>query len=161
MSEPSSNPFESPTATGEAVYTGGVDPSTRTVEMLRQTRPWVLFLGILGVIGLALMALGAFFMIIGSLAGQGQADVPFRFMAVMYGLMVAIYAYPVICLMRYASRIKTFVVTGATRDLDDALDAQRRFWKFLGIMVIIGFVLNLVMTFGMVGMVAAESGFQP
>ncbi len=126
------NPFESPRETDE--FLGAKDS---VIQILDQTRPWVRLLTIVGMIGVGFMALAVVFMLVGGMAGAGRGEL--TVMAAMYILMIGLYVYPLVCLWRYASRIKQLTLTGDKESLLGALDAQRGFWKFMGIMMLIVF----------------------
>lgn len=61
-----------------------------------------------------------------------------------------------IYLMRYANRIRDFIAQGQQHQLEAALDAQRAFWKFMGIfalvsLVLSGFAILVALVFGVAG----------
>jgi Family of unknown function (DUF5362) len=109
---------------------------------LQRTQPWVRFLSIMGFILAGFMVL--FGLVIGA-AGAATGNYQTLGIMVMYPIMGVVYVFPSIFLLRYADRIKTFVASGQEQDLAGALDAQRSFWKFAGILTIISIVLALVM----------------
>ena len=127
------NPFASPSSSHheeEDYYEdepGGVTPKTKFA--LRDTRPWVLFLSILGFInaaGLLLGGLGALlsFMLVSPVMGLLVG------LTIMgSGLLSAIGPY---FLFMYSVRIKEFVHTEQVGALEEALVAQKSFWKFTG-----------------------------
>ena len=148
-----SNPYRSPSEV--ASRPPAATPSLRTADLLRQTRPWVRFMGILGFVAVALMfAIGAVMLVIG-IVGVSAGNVPagqFIAMGVMYPIMSLLYIFPSLFLLRYASRISTFLDDGATESLDLALEAQKSFWKFVGIMTAIVVALyGVIILFALVG----------
>jgi hypothetical protein len=62
--------------------------------------------------------------------------------------------------LRYADRIRSFVVSGLEQDLASALDAQRSFWKYAGIFTIVSIVFGIaVMVFAVLaGIMVGMSG---
>jgi hypothetical protein len=116
--------------------------SADTVEALRLTKPWVRFLGVMGAIMIALIVLGALAM---ALLSSG----PFRYMglaarigvAVLYLLMAALHFPPVIFLHRYANRIGDLLSDNSTQSLEEALRAQKSFWKYIGIFTVVMVVI--------------------
>jgi hypothetical protein len=130
-------------------------PSARTAELLRQTRPWVRFLGILGFVMVALMFVAGAVMLTIAIVGSSTGGVPagqFVAMGVMYPLMSLLYVFPSLFLLRYASRISDFLDQGTTEALDAALEAQKSFWKFVGIMAAIIMALyGVILLFGLIG----------
>lgn len=161
----SSNPYQSPHEQPRAA--DGITPSVRTADMLRQTRPWVRFLGILGFVSIGFMLLAAAGMLLAALAsratgaGGGIPLVQAIVFGVMYVVMGLLYIIPSMYLLRYASRISTFLDEGSVVTLDAALEAQKSFWKFVGILMAIilgiyGLVLVFAVIFGMVGWVVSR-----
>ena len=109
-------------------------PTTQIPEILRQPKPWVRFLSILGFIMSALMVVG------GALLGllgvvSGRAD--FLLLVIIYPLCGLLYFIPCVFLHRYASRISDFLSSGQPGDLEDALEAQKSFWKFMGVLSLV------------------------
>ena len=62
-------------------------------------------------------------------------------LGVFYVLMGLLYFFPALHLYRYASRIGDYLGGGQDVQLELALDAQRSFWKFVGIVTLAGLVL--------------------
>jgi hypothetical protein len=108
---------------------------------LQRTQPWVRFLAIMGFIIAGFMVL--FGLVVG---GVGAATGNYQTLGIMvlYPIMGVVYVFPSIFLLRYADRIKTFVASGQEQDLAGALDAQRSFWKFAGVLTIVSIVMSLV-----------------
>jgi hypothetical protein len=120
----------------------GPDPHPEAVRStLERTQPWVRFLAIVAFAYVGLMIVGG--LIAGAFllaSGQMQA-VAFLF---IYPLLGVLYVYPALCLLRYANGIRAFTQTGHERDLVSALDAQRVFWKFVGVLTAIGIALMVL-----------------
>jgi uncharacterized membrane protein len=154
------NPFDSPRS-----EEGFSRPSSPVIDQLSRTRPWVLLFAILGAIGMAFMAIGAIGMLAGAAAGAGGPGMPagmMTMMGVMYAVFAVLYAYPIVFLFRFASRIKRLRESQNPDYLVSALDAQRGFWKSVGIMFIIGMVLYVIMMiFMVVGMTGQIRTMQP
>ena len=93
----------------------------------------------------------------GAGGGMAPAEVGVLFgMLVIYVATTAIYAFPMMYLFKYASRIQQFLLQGGVERLDHALAAQKAFWKFIGIaiLVFIGLyaaMVVLMLGFGFVG----------
>lgn len=135
MSTDANNPFNSPTTPG------GFAPTPDTSEIMRQTRPWVFFMAIMGAIGASLMALGAVVALIGGAVSGDPATIG---VAVLYGVMAVIYIFPVMYLFRYASSIKAFLHSGLAAQLNEALTAQKAFWKFVGIFTAVTMAIYVI-----------------
>ena len=114
---------------------------------LGRTQPWVRFLAILGFVVAALMiVMGLLAGALGAVAGAngpgGRAELVV--LLFIYPLMGVLYIYPSLCLLRYANSIRTFLAAPAGSHLEAALDAQRAFWKFAGILAIISIVMTVL-----------------
>ncbi len=142
--------------------------SAGSVQALRETRPWVLLLAILGIIVTGLMLLGGLGILLGGMfsagSGGGMGGPALGIMAVMgvaYLLFALLYLYPIIKLFKFSGAIGRLSQTGAVRDLEEALRQQRSFWRFLGIvtLVVIGLyvVMILVMIVGGATMFSSRS----
>ncbi|HVX60867.1 MAG TPA: hypothetical protein VHC19_09700 [Pirellulales bacterium] len=121
---------------------GGV-ATPRAIEILLQTRPWVRFLSVLGFIATALMA------VVGLLGGGlGLAGAGGNTPAVVmlaYVPLSLVYFFPSLFLWRFADRISKLQTTQAASDMESALEAQRSFWRFVGIAVALVLALYVVL----------------
>jgi len=131
--------------------------TTRTIELLNQPRPWVRLLGILLWIGVALIALGV---VGGLVAGLSRGMPQFLLLAAAYGLVAILYAVVASKLMRYGRQIELLSLTEEVYELEAALDAQRSFWKLIGIITLvalIGYLVAMVaMVVGMIGIAGSS-----
>lgn len=137
---------------------GATDYSTITAH-LAATQPWVRFMSILGFLSAGLMIVaGLGFGAIGLVTDNLEAAV----LLVVYPILGVLYVFPSLYLYRYADCIRRFVAAPEHGHLATALDAQRSFWKFIGILsaisvgvAVLGFVLALA-----VGVAAGLGGMQ-
>jgi hypothetical protein len=132
---------------------GGSDVicTARTFELLRQTRPWVRLISVLMFIGIAFMLLGACVMI--GISSSRPGNVPFAVgFGLMYVLMSFIYIMPAIYLSRYASRISELQQYRREDKLEQAIEAQKSFWKFIGIIALV--ILLLYAAVALVAVIA-------
>jgi hypothetical protein len=114
---------------------------TGVQKILEGTRPWVLTLSVIGfcmagllvLLGVASGGLG--------LATRQPAALVFLIVYPLFGLL---YVFPSLYLFRYARSIRDFVSSGHEQHLENALVAQRSFWKFVGIWSIVGVVLTIL-----------------
>ena len=67
----------------------------------------------------------------------------------IYIVMSFLYIIPAVYLWRYANRIQSFDLERSPRALASALEAQKSFWRFCGIAL----VVYLVIVFAFVGFV--------
>jgi len=140
------SPYGPPTGFGQAP--GGRPAQTITAGMaqhLQGTRPWVLFLAILGFIGCGLMVIGGLGMLaLGGMAAGGPGAGLGAVVCFAYVLVAVVYAVGSYLLYSYASAIKRFRQSGRSGDMEAALSAQRSWWKFVGILTIIALSLYLL-----------------
>lgn len=115
--------------------------TTRTIELLSQTRPWVLLLGVLLWIGTVFLAIACVFA--GGL-GLITQNPTFLLMAVVYVLMTLVYGALARALTTCASKISQLVVSEKVRDLEDALEAQKTFWRLIGIITLVGIIIYVM-----------------
>ena len=134
------NPYKSP----EAAASGGVEQEGKlTVAMVRylkEASPWIRFIGVLGYIGTALIAIGGIAMLAGG--GQIMGAIPgFGGMGALIGIVYLGTAVVVFFLSRFChrfgSKIKRYAVGHQLEDLEEAFRNNKSLWKFYGILVII------------------------
>jgi len=137
----SPNPYTPPRADLQGTLPGDgyqSEVSPGVVEVLRQTKPWARFLAVLGFIGMGFMLLASVAMLaLGSSLGRG---LPAGFgvgMMLVYVVMAGIQLPAVLFLNRYASRIGSLMDSHAPADLQEALSAQKSFWRYIGILSLI------------------------
>ncbi len=128
----------------EATQTTEVKVSGSMIESLRATRPWTKLLAVLGFIGTGLMVLfGAGFMIFANLLSQ-QRNGPPPLFGLFYMIFSLAYFFPALYLFRYSSALGQFVENSNAADLESALSHQKSFWKFSGIMALIGIIVGVL-----------------
>ncbi|HLA83874.1 MAG TPA: hypothetical protein VJL29_03690 [Thermoguttaceae bacterium] len=143
MSDNPFNPYQAPPDVFASSDGGNPDPTLdRSVDMLRQTKPWVRFISVVTFLGSALMVLVGAFMMLGGAAG---ATPGFGVgVGIVYIVMALIYIIPALFLWMYADRIALFVRERSTVALASALEAQKSFWKFVGILMLVFIALYAV-----------------
>ena len=120
---------------------GAVTPRVRIA--LAQTRPWVLFLSILGFIGGGLMIFVGLIIIAAGAAIDGPN---FGFIQAIICLLGSpFYLAPSYFLFRYGQQIGRFLRSSGPRELETALTAQKSFWKLIGILTILFMALYAAM----------------
>ncbi len=124
------------------------------VRPLRRTRPWVKFIAIMGFIGCGFLVLDVLFMFLGFAILPGtktSQTLPLGLMialALLY-LVIAFFTYfiPSLLLARYASTLNHIETNATLEKLAEAAERQRRFWKYCGVLLIVGvsaFVLFMI-----------------
>jgi hypothetical protein len=121
----------------------GATVSEATVELLRQTRPWVMLLGILAFVGCALMVVVGLLAAGFAMMAPGAKETPAA-LGLVYLPLAALYVYPGIKLWSYGAAISRLMASRSSADLEDALSQQKSFWKFSGIASVVVLVLYAV-----------------
>jgi hypothetical protein len=135
---PYANPYAPPQAAFdqppglEALEAGAVPDII--VEKLRGTRPWVIFLAIVGFLGAGFLGLVGMLMLgMGSLGTGASAKIPAA-LGLVYIVPAIVMVFPSVGLLRYGSAIGRLVRDPRMERLIVALDLQRSFWKLVGIL---------------------------
>ncbi len=145
-STPPMSPYQTPnTVVQTQAQNSDNAVSIMIIGILVRTRKWVRLCSVLGFIGSAFMVLAGLFMMIsggtlGASSGMGGAAYGggvMLGMGLLYLVFAILYIYPSLRLWQYASSISRLESSSASFDLETALDKQRSFWKFVGIMVCI------------------------
>ena len=125
--------------------TGGSGLSDRAIDMLRQTKPWVRLMSVICFVFAGLMVLSGLIIAMASAAIGTRSGLGLPAMVgVLYVALGAFYLVPGIMLHRYAGRIGRLMLSNRMNDLEEALGAQKSFWKFVGIMVLVMIGLYVV-----------------
>ena len=156
-------PYAPPTAGGpsQTAISGSASAagiSELALDMLRQTRPWVIFLGVLFFVVSGLMFIVSIAMMGLGLAASAAMKSPMTgALGLVYLPFALIYIYPALKMVKYGSAIGRLVDSRSSTDLEDALAQQKSLWKFSGIsaiVMIVLYILIIVVAVG-VGMTAA------
>jgi hypothetical protein len=146
--------------------------SAAVIDQLGRTRGWVLFFSIMLWIGAVFLILGGLAMVgMGLVAGASGAmgeALPKEFGALggiaaigaIYFVLAVFYIYPALKLGKYAARIRDLASVPSEQNLVAALNEQRAFWKYVGIMVIVMIALYIaifavMMVVGIAGVAVA------
>jgi hypothetical protein len=120
------------------------------IDSMRSTRPWAMFVSILGFIIVGFMLLAAMvIMVLGSVLPQEVDGFPAVLIGIVYIIMSFFYLVPSIYLFKYSSAIGSFLYTMSESEMESALTYQQSFWKFVGIVGII------MIAFAILGIIAA------
>lgn len=140
------NPYQAPTSAYDGGYSnygygnsGAV--SNRTVEALRKTRPWVVFIAVVSFVITGFSVLASLAAMAGSV-GVGIGSL----------VVSALYVLPAVALLRYGNAINKLLHGGGVAELEQAMDAQASVWQIIGIYVLISVVLGVL--FVLIGVAA-------
>lgn len=154
------NPYEAPSAnlSGNetfAAQTGGVTQGV--VEQLRRTKGWTRFISVLSFIFGALLLLGAIFS--GSMLSSMNRSL--RGLSGLLGLIMFVYGIIGVLMIisgaklgGFSSSVQRLMYSAQERDMEDALDRQRSFWIFAGVIMLIGLIV------GIISMISTYSAFR-
>lgn len=145
-------------AGGGGLFSGSGLVSDAAIQKLAGTKPWVRLVSVLSFIGsgFTMLMAAAMFMIgtLGSFAAAGRsgAALPVGFglgLSIIYTIVAIVQLYPGVKLWKYASAIARLMQSHSDEDLVQALDQQRGFWRFIGI-IIVTFIAIYIVTISVV-----------
>ena len=149
------NPYQPPTRASDGHFTStdsGAILTPRVVEAMRRTRPWVLFIAIVGFVFGGLSLLVTLF----ALADDGSNS---GAVTLAYALATALYLIPAIALYRYGSAISRMLHGGGVPELEGAVETQRSFWQVAGVLTIVGVICMVILIGAVVMLGRALSSF--
>lgn len=124
-------------------YSNSPTGTQAIIEKLRGAQPWLRFLGIMCWIGVALtLALSGILLLVAAANNTDNPDLsPGKMIlaSFMYAGISLLYIYPAILFLRAARHIRKLGSDNA--DIVEAIDAQRRIWKYVGIYLIVAMCL--------------------
>ncbi len=162
-----SNPYSAPGSDpfGSSNLSSGEGISDGVLRHLRGTKGWVKLIAILCFLGAGLMLLGGLAVVAigifggsalasaagteGALAGIGGV-IGMGVLGAVYAVFGLIYLYPGFKLWGYAEGIEALLKDRSSVSLEKALNEQRRFWKFVGILAVIMICLYILIFLGMI-----------
>jgi hypothetical protein len=128
------------------IFEGGLDE--RSKAYLLETTRWTKFLSIIGFIFIGLMLIVALAMFtmgsyVSSFAGLGSYFGVGMGMA--YLVIIALYIFPVLSLLRFSTNMKAGIQTSNAELITEGFRHQKNLFKFMGIMTIVVISLYLIM----------------
>jgi len=134
------------------------------VDQLARTKGWTRFFSVLCWIGAGFLILGGLVMMLfGLLAGgtAGSEDdnvlggvfgglIGGLFLGGFYFVMAFFYIYPALKLWKFSSRVDDLMEAPSESILVIALNEQRSFWKYVGVLMIIGIAINIAVVVSMI-----------
>lgn len=164
--ESSANPYSNPSASLYGTAPDGAADAVPpgAVAALAGTKPWVRFMSVLIWLLSGLLLFMSFAVVFTVVIGAYDHDRDAAFLkkivigtAAYYALAGFAVIYPALKLWKYASGIAQVMNSRTTADLDAALNHQRRYWKFQGIMVIIVICLGIIGTIAVAALAGAAA----
>ena len=112
---------------------------------LKATKPWVKLIAIFLFVSIGIMFIASAVMVITSLNMPDETSrIPLFGTAAVYILMGILYFFPGFYLLKYASSIGTLLKDNSVSSLETAIGYQKSFWKFIGWMTLVSFVITLL-----------------
>ncbi len=124
--------------------------SEAALAHLAGTKPWVRLISVVMFIGAAFILIIAIVFAVAGTAIMANAKLGAygagvtAGIGIAYGIFALLYIYPALKLWKYASRIGDLLHTRDPLALEMALNEQRSFWKFVGVLVLVMLVLYAV-----------------
>jgi hypothetical protein len=115
------------------------------VALIKSTGLWVRIVAILFTIGLFFMLMASVGMLVAAALARPREVAPFIALGIMYFLMVCIYVAPLVFLYKYSGRAKAFARLRDEQNLVGALAAQKSFWKYVAILMLVILGLYVIM----------------
>ncbi len=113
------------------------------VQSLRQTKPWVRLISVLLFFAAGLGLFGTVVPLMTGLHGFPGGP-PYLFIFGVQALFSLLYLIPAFLLFKYASAIRTLLEGGGVPELETALVYQKSFWRFSGILALLGLLICLI-----------------
>jgi hypothetical protein len=133
---PPASPDTYPAALPPFAPAEATNVSEAAVDLLRQTRPWVMLLSALSFVASALMAVIGLFATGFAVLAPGAKGTT-ALLGLVYLPLAAIYVYPGMKLWAFGGAIARLTASRSSADLEDALGQQKSFWKFSGIATLV------------------------
>jgi hypothetical protein len=111
--------------------------------LLGRTAPWAYLLALVGFLSVALMiVVGIGAGAVGLATGRAETAI----LMAIYPLSALIYFFPSLYMLQYAKRSRKFAQDGQSlAELEAALDALRKFFKFAGIATVLAVAVGVLM----------------
>lgn len=132
--------------------------------MLTTTYKWTKFLGIMGFIGCAFIVLAAFSMMALGNSFSNMEGMPYAglmtgsLLGGIYLLMGLLYFFPSLYLYQYAEKLKVAIHTRSEEQLILALDKNKAFFRFIGIMMVVTLIIYFLAFIGAIAFGVAAGG---
>ena len=144
MSDSFSLPYRSPenTSVPESQLNSTAALSDTMLNYLKQASPWMRFSGILGFIACGLMVFGGvisaviLFIVYG--LDEELAGLPAVFAVLFYVPLGLLYFFPSRFIYNFGTKIRSYIISNSNEDLELAFKYNKSYWKFIGILCIVG-----------------------
>ena len=157
-------PYNSPEAPIIPEKTPSAGNLTETMmRYLKESSPWLRFIGILGFIGCGLLVLWAIIAVIGTIATTAflneLINFPIWIISPIYFIFAAVLFFPSLYTYNFGAMIRKYSFSNSDDDLEQALKNNKSLWKFYGIMCIIYLaIIPVIFVIAIIIGVAATTG---
>jgi hypothetical protein len=133
------NPYQIPQApvVPEKLANSGTPLSAAALRYLKEASPWMRFAGIVGIIFASLALLIGIIAFFSSVAYEEAADVFPAWLSLLYLPTGALLFLPSYFILKFGSKIRSYLINNLEEDLEAAFKNNKSFWKFTGIILII------------------------
>ena len=111
------------------------------LKYLKQTSPWLRFIGTLGYIFCSISVVGGIIFLVAISADYGLADelgdFPAEIAGLFYILLGILLFFPSRFLHKFGEKIRRFLDSNSGEDLEQAFKHNKSLWKYIGIICII------------------------
>jgi hypothetical protein len=152
-----------PAAPTPPIVPEGEKYTASMVESLKQMRPWVLFQAILGIVGCGFLFIAGLIMLLtGAMIGATSSAYGLEelglggiiwMLAIVYLLLPGALVAPIVFMFRFYNSVSQLLKTGKTEHMENALRSQKSYWKYTGIMVIVGICAGILI--GIIAVIVA------
>ena len=113
---------------------------------LKTATMWSKFIAIMGFIGIGFMVLGAITIIPMSalVPTYSPSPIPYSALGILYLVMAAIIFFPTLYLLRFSQQTKRALELSNALELEEGFRNMKRYWKFQGIMLIVGMAFCII-----------------
>ncbi len=115
---------------------------TETRNIMAETRPWVLFVAVMGFIYAGVWAIVGFVAFVQGIRSGAAYEVSYGLTTL---ILAVLWMYPASLLVTYSNRVGAFLYRRNPEMLKLALRAQKRFWAFVGTLLIAVLVFLVVL----------------
>ena len=136
-----------PMEENRSLFSLNIDPTTKS--HLVETARWARILAIAGVLSLIAVIAAGIYQVVTSSGDYATVDEPFGssmqqfrvVMIIVYIIILAIAIFPVYYMFRFSSKMSRALAANQQDDFNDALLHLKLYFRFLGVITLISFVL--------------------
>jgi hypothetical protein len=136
------DPYQPPAAPVSVNFGNEGQISPLALQHLIRTQPWVRLASVIGFIMTLLMVASMIYLV--TLAGRAVRSDTTGALLISVLVWCGVTVPPLIWLNKYATAISRLKFSQSMTDLEDALNQQRAFWKFVAIVMLISVIVMTI-----------------